>query len=209
MAVISPLGMLVNFHQAHTSEGAFIAPLLRAFSVPGTAPLNIVIDAISAIWFAFPPSFDTLPLSPTKHCLKTTPSPQRLHIPSPMAPQLRHGRPFPNLPSALAATSSTPSTGTRDSKKAILEPPLPPTSSPAPSSSPKINTIISTNKIAKSLASPIQTLPPPPSSPFPQSPPQAYPDSEDKEYLKAMDEAWDAFEAELDLKYGSTGPQVW
>ncbi|OAV91971.1 hypothetical protein PTTG_11555, partial [Puccinia triticina 1-1 BBBD Race 1] len=42
-----------------------------------------------------------------------------------MAPQLRHGRPFPNLPSALAATSSTPSTGTRDSKKAILEPVCP------------------------------------------------------------------------------------
>ncbi|WAR60980.1 hypothetical protein PtB15_13B231 [Puccinia triticina] len=169
-------------------------------------------------------------------------------------------------PSTFAASSSTPSTGTCNRKKAILEPvcphhrlpfafaarlylsranqpwdaahsssdsspapsssssapstpsdskalliystpstPSPPTSSPAQLSSPKINTIISTNKIAKSLASPIQTLPPPPSSSCPQPPPQADPNSEDEEYLRALDEAWEAFEAELDLKYG-TGP---
>ncbi|OAV94375.1 hypothetical protein PTTG_27006 [Puccinia triticina 1-1 BBBD Race 1] len=38
-----------------------------------------------------------------------------------------------------------------------------------------------------------------------QPPPQADPNSEDEEYLRALDEAWEAFEAELDLKYG-TGP---
>ncbi|WAR61965.1 hypothetical protein PtB15_14B58 [Puccinia triticina] len=83
--------------------------------------------------------------------------------------------------------------------------PLPPTSLPSALSLPKINTIISTNKIAESLASPIQTLPPPPSSSCPQPPPQADPNSE--EYLRALDEAWEAFEAELDLKFG-TGPKI-
>ncbi|OAV87009.1 hypothetical protein PTTG_10845, partial [Puccinia triticina 1-1 BBBD Race 1] len=38
-----------------------------------------------------------------------------------------------------------------------------------------------------------------------QPPPQADPNSE--EYLRALDEAWEAFEAELDLKFG-TGPKI-
>ncbi|WAQ91167.1 hypothetical protein PtA15_14A47 [Puccinia triticina] len=124
-----------------------------------------------------------------------------------MAPQPLHGRPAPNSPtmvlppSAFAASSSTPSTGTGHRKKAILKPIYSHHRLPLP----KINTIISTNKIAESLASPIQTLPPPPSSSCPQPPPQADPNSE--EYLRALDEAWEAFEAELDLKFG-TGPKI-
>ncbi|WAQ90794.1 hypothetical protein PtA15_13A193 [Puccinia triticina] len=82
-------------------------------------------------------------------------------------------------PSTFAASSSTPSTGTCNRKKAILEPVCPHHRLPFAFAA----------RLYLSRA----------------NQPWDDPNSEDEEYLRALDEAWEAFEAELDLKYG-TGP---
>ncbi|WAQ85950.1 hypothetical protein PtA15_6A580 [Puccinia triticina] len=91
----------------------------------------------------------------------------------------------------------------------------PPAVKPADSPSPSPTVPPPPGPSAPSLGCPQASFPPDsanlqpvlaPSPSEPGSPPQADPNPEDdQEYLRALDKAWEAFKAELDLKYG-TGP---